>query len=360
MSKSYLSDIIRNQTVFNSAVQQMASNALALIESVQVPYLAMSWVEQMQPAVNATSLAHQAQWLATIPDMLSTLEETQSAALSQVTDVFATQNRMIDSFVDIELLSQQIMKMAGSLDDWTRQISIGLSSLVTTLISSIPTDIFADLAAQVHYHQDVVMAFQSAGWPIAPSMPPELLERVVEHYKQGKKRHISQTIIGHYQRNRNEALIATVEAWEKHPLFAPRMHILRDALQAHCDGKYTLSIPAIFPQIEGILSDYVSINNLPARLGSPKEVSEKAIGDLNDYNLWGWIIASTLLHQLMTNTYVHTSFVVELKRSGHRRSMTRHTVLHGISPNYDRPIHSLKGFLLLDAVSALCEKDDSD
>jgi hypothetical protein len=67
------------------------------------------------------------------------------------------------------------------------------------------------------------------------------------------------------------------------------------------------------------------------------------------------MITSTLLYQLQTNTYAFTDFEIEMKRSINTRQVTRHTISHGIALNYDRPIHSLKAFLLLDALSALQE-----
>jgi hypothetical protein len=71
--------------------------------------------------------------------------------------------------------------------------------------------------------------------------------------------------MGYYQRDNYKYLIEAVQSWESHPLFVPRMHILKDALQAHCRGLYTLSVPALINQIEGVLNDYVIANGLVAK-----------------------------------------------------------------------------------------------
>jgi len=191
-------------------------------------------------------------------------------------------------------------------------------------------------------------------------MPGELRGRVVELHKQGKTQYASQSIMGYYQRNNCENLARMVDDWESRPLFEPRMHILRDSLEAHREGKYTLSVPALMPQIEGILNDYVKDNNLAARFGKIQEVYEAAIGDPEDYGLAQWAIAETLLCQLRTNTYVYTDFADELRRTAPNRRTTRHTVSHGVAIEYDRPIRSLKAFLLLDAISALESVDWDD
>ena len=112
-------------------------------------------------------------------------------------------------------------------------------------------------------------------------------------------------------------------------------------------------MPAIMPQIEGILNEYVRVNNLSVRFGKINEVYSAVIGDPDGYTLSNWAIAITLLNQLQTNTYVYTDFGAELRKSARSRKTTRHTVLHGITINYDKPIHSLKAFVLLDALSAL-------
>lgn len=76
----------------------------------------------------------------------------------------------------------------------------------------------------------------------------------------------------------------------------------------------------------------------------------------DEYELSSWLIAGTLLYQLENNIYYSTpEFEDELKKAFKVRCVTRDTVTHGIALNYDKLIHSLKAFLLIDAVSALRE-----
>lgn len=213
--------------------------------------------------------------------------------------------------------------------------------------------VFDELAKLIDYHKDSADAFKSAGWTIAPSMNRELREKVVLLYQQNKTRYISQAILGYYHKNDFEKLKGTVATWQKNPLFSPRMHIFNAALKAHCDGSYALSVPALLPQIEGILNEYVMVNKLAVKLGKINNVYAAVIGDPGEYSLSSWAIASTLLYQLQTNTFTFTDFEIEFKKSLNSRKATRHTVLHGIALNYDKPIHSLKVFVLLDALSAL-------
>ena len=250
-------------------------------------------------------------------------------------------------------LAEEIREMFSGLSDAAARMSANLAAATIAAQESSLLGLFDDLAALVQPHLDAAEAFNAAGWPIAPSMPPELIGHVVAMHGQGKTQYISRTIMGYYQRNGHQNLRTTVASWEAHQLLAPRMHVLTDALEAHCQGLYTLSVPTVIPQIEGVLNDYVRANGLVAKLGKIKQVYQAVIGDVDEYPLSQWVIASTLLYQLETNTYVPIDFRTELEKSINARRVTRHTVTHGVAFRYDRPIHSLRAFLLLDAVSAL-------
>ena len=279
---------------------------------------------------------------------ISTWEKVFSASDSII--------RLVQPVTQVQdALAEQVREMLRGFDETMRRVSANLAAVMISVEQTLSRGAFDNLIKLYQTRQDAVEAFKEAGWPIAPSMPSQLIERVVVMHKQGKTRYISRAIIGHYTRNSHQCLIETVESWKSHPLFIPRMHILNDALQAHCRGQYTLSVPTLIPQIEGILNDYVLANDLVAKLGRIKEVYKAAIGDVDEYGLFEWVIASTLLYQLQTTTYVFTDFEAELKRSINTRQVTRHTVSHGVALKYDRLIHSLKTFLLLDALSALQE-----
>ena len=257
-----------------------------------------------------------------------------------------------------DISTRQIQGIARVADRITQQTAADLAAAIIAFQETISSGIFGGLIVLIQAHKDTDEAFRAAGWPIAPSMPLELRKRAVAMYKQGKTRYISRTILGYYQKDNHRRLTETVETWENHPLFTSRMHIIKDALEAHCDGRYTLSVPALVPQIEGILNEYVLANRLAAKFGRIQQVYNAVIGDVGDYCLSTWAIASTLLYQLQTSTYVYTDFEDELKRSVNARRITRHTVLHGIAPKYDKPMHSLKAFLVLDAISVLQEPEE--
>lgn len=253
--------------------------------------------------------------------------------------------------------SQQIASMTEGLSLIGKRVAADFAAMNLSAFNLSTLGIFDELTKLLEYHKDSAEAFKSAGWTIAPSMNRKLKEKVVLLHQQNKIRYASQVILGYYHKNNFEKLRNTVAAWEANPLFLSRMHIFKAALEAHCNGNYTLSVPALLPQIEGILNEYVKVNNLATKLGKIQKVYNAVIGELDEYPLSSWAIATTLLYQLQTNTFTFTDFEVEFKKSSNSRKTTRHTVLHGIATNYDKPVHSLKAFVLLDALSSLQKPD---
>lgn len=294
-----------------------------------------------------------------VPDIYSAIPKIDTSSLVRAFDVSNEISKLVQDTSWQEVFAERICELTLGLDALTKRLSIDFSAYRLAL-ESIPTlDIFGDLIHLVQIDKDAMTAFNTAGWPIAPSMSRELRERVVELFQQGKTWYVSRVILGYYKREDYKNLVTMVNSWRDYHLFVPRMHIIDDALIAHRSGKYTLSVPALLPQIEGVLNDYVRLNNLSARCGKIQQIYSAAIGDLDSYGLSNWAIANTLMFQLQTNTYAFTDFEVELSKSVNNRQTTRHTVLHGVTINYHRPIHSLKAFVLLDAISALQEINEN-
>ena len=292
-----------------------------------------------------------------IPDIYSSLK-IDTAEWAKAVEI---SSGVFDSIKTLRVWSdvytEQIQSLTKSLSFVGKRIAADFAAMNLSALNLGSLGIFDRLAEILEYHKGSAEAFKAAGWTIAPSMSRELREKVVLLHQQNKTRSISQVILGYYHRNDFEKLKAAVGTWETNPLFASRVHIFRAALKAHCEGTYTLSVPALLPQIEGILNEYVKMNHLETKLGKIEKVYNAVIGDLDEYPLPSWAIANTLLYQLQTNTFTFTDFEIEFKKSANNRKTTRHTVLHGISTNYDKPIHSLKAFVLLDALSSLQELD---
>jgi len=280
-------------------------------------------------------------------DVLPSLERINSAAseiAKSVTQIhFNYEDQLMQIFNSMNLMSKAVTS------------NFAATRIVTDLLSSFEP--FREFYDRVHADNQTAEAFNSISWPISPSIPDELRQRVRNFVSNGRGRYASQSILGYFRKNDHQNLYRMVESWEGNPLFARRrMKIIRDALNQHVKGKYTTSVPALIPQTEGILREYVHQSGL--NLQSIREVYETAIGNTDDYLITDWIVARTLLFHLQNNTYAFTDFDTELTRSVGRRRTTRHTILHGIDVNYAREINSLRAFILLDSLNALTRSDN--
>ena len=326
-----------------SGVSEIAHRQNAIIASME---------KQLSEYVSSVNLIN---FSIQIPDIYSSLQinTTEWAKALEISSGVFNSVKAVSTWS--EVYSKQLQSMSESLSVFGKRMAADFAAMNLSALKLPSLGIFDELIKLFEYHKDSADAFKAVGWSIAPSMDQELREKVVLFHQQNKTRYISQVILGYYHKKSFAKLKETVGTWETNPLFASRMHIFNAALKAHCEGTYVLSVPALLPQIEGILNEYVKVNGLEAKLGKIEKVYKAVVGDTEEYPLSSWAIANTLLFQLQTNTFTYTDFEIEFRKSANKRKATRHTILHGISTNYDKPIHSLKAFVLLDALSVLQE-----
>ena len=274
--------------------------------------------------------------------------------IAQVSDLSSKIFEIVNPIKDWQdAYTKQIAELVRGVDVFQKILIADFSAIRLSFEKIIPSGIFSELIKYVQENEDAAEAFERAGWPIAPSMSKELITRVVELHKQGKTRYANAVILGYYHRENKRNLKSMVDGWRIHPLFMKRMQIIDAVLKAHCDGNYTVSIPTLLPQVEGVLNDFVISNGLKVKLGKIADVYAAVIGDPQDHDFSNWAIVQTLLSLLQSNLYAYTSFEDELAKPTKKRKINRHTILHGISTDYNKPSDSLKLFVTLDAIATL-------
>jgi hypothetical protein len=106
-----------------------------------------------------------------------------------------------------------------------------------------------------------ILTFARAGWSEAPLKSMELAEftqlvdRLADKPDEVVKRVLDVEIPAYFRRDDHAPLSEMVASWK--PRFEDRHHVFEDALWAHKLGYYTLSIPALAGQFEGIVRDRV-------------------------------------------------------------------------------------------------------
>ncbi|MFH2135374.1 MAG: SEC-C domain-containing protein [Pseudomonadota bacterium] len=137
----------------------------------------------------------------------------------------------------------------------------------------------------------------------------------------------SSIIQAYTNRLTREAAIGLVEdSVSLHKAFGARINILRDAINAHFDRKYTLSVPVLFAQIEGLIRE---IGGLELRDNFRPNVSTE---------IWN----SRYLFGMSDSAQYFNAFITKLfEGKKDDQAFNRNPVLHGMNVTYDSEEWSL-------------------
>lgn len=123
---------------------------------------------------------------------------------------------------------------------------------------------------------------------------------------------------GHCQQ---ESVMALLDlAFQEQPIFEKRRAVLTDAFEAHFLGKYTLSIPVLFAQLEGLLRDVGELKHTDSVKGTIRS------------NIWNdRLLRPVEDDALFFNAFVHKLFEGS---KGVSESLNRNPILHGFDVDY--------------------------
>ncbi len=230
------------------------------------------------------------------------------------------------------------------------------TGILQSVSQSVFRSAFPEHFKKIEENRGASDALVAVGLFLAPSMEKKLLARITVHHQNKKKKSVISSVIRYYGATNQKRLRDAVGSWESNPLFVPRMKIIRDALDSHINGKYTLSVPTLLAQVEGIVNDFVVCMNLSLKPHKSEHLKE-AIVHSPVVNLSALLTFEGLL-EIFEKVYESRDFAkVPLKKRG---LFNRHTVLHGRQVGYDTQINSLRAFLILDALSVLLVIDEEE
>mgnify|MGYP004688748551 CR=1 FL=1 len=128
-----------------------------------------------------------------------------------------------------------------------------------------------------------------------------------------------------------DAILKLLESCiQESDIFKKREKFLKDALYAHFDGKYTLSVPVLFAQLEGILRDIGHIEN--------KDSVRSTIHKMN----WN----ERMAFSIQDDSEYYNSFITRLFEGGKAPSeFNRNPILHGFGLDYPTEENSMILFM---------------
>jgi hypothetical protein len=137
------------------------------------------------------------------------------------------------------------------------------------------------------------------------------------------------------ERHDSDYVCERLDHWKHHKWIRSRIPILTAVVNAHNQGLYELSIPALLPQIEGIIWEGYGHHDQVYQK-KEKELAEKLCSDGLDF-----------LDQAASDFFVNT--LLQQFRIGQPvPGLSRHAILHGIDTHYATVTNSLKLILLFD------------
>jgi hypothetical protein len=150
----------------------------------------------------------------------------------------------------------------------------------------------------------------------------------------------------------NERVMQTLENWKAKPKMSARIQILEEAINAHVDGKYYLSVSTLIPQVEGLLRDSLPIekSDFDSMDEDDMKRATSALKDLWKSHSYTLQDAALLLESLpdavgdLYETYnPPTVSVIKGK-------LYRHGVCHGRQTDFGSKKNSIRLILLLDRI----------
>ncbi len=156
-----------------------------------------------------------------------------------------------------------------------------------------------------------------------------------------------------------------VDAACSHKAFEHRTAFLRQALQAHVEGKFTLSIPVFLAQAEGTYLQTLEAHGIfnEAYLFKGKEWAEAPIEDcIDELPITEIVFASILrafsvaMHEQFTARVRSMEDLEQLRVKYPKGFLSRHAVLHGRDDRYNTKENSIRALFILDTVRELVNR----
>lgn len=148
-----------------------------------------------------------------------------------------------------------------------------------------------------------------------------------------------------FRENDAARLNERIDAWFKLPYLADRKPIILDSLEAHKAGKWTLTIPALLPFVDGMMRKFQKQYLRPSRYPN-KAIQVRKFVDYfcrNQPKLFGRAFRAFMYKQM----FARFDFNNEVSPS----SINRHAILHGETFDYATEANSLRVILMLDTIS---------
>ena len=199
--------------------------------------------------------------------------------------------------------------------------------------------------------KEISQYFEEAGLWLSSSMPLAVWYGILESYHRNEltSANLLQLVMDQLEANNYELVKEMAESWFDRKEFQSRERFIRDACEAHFQGKYTLSVPVFLLVSEGIIRDIYAGSFPSHKFG--KELKKR----YEDVPLKH--VSTLLFADLFDDVFIR-SIPEKDDLKQYDELFNRHVILHGRDLTYDTKINSVRGFLLLDELTEILDDGD--
>jgi len=246
----------------------------------------------------------------------------------------------------IRKLARQINELCGTCNSMVRLVS-SAKNLESILNSAMKTKNFIEKFKRDNkqiatWFEDVIRSYLAQrGWFVAGSLYTSQYQALKKAIEQGKEAEIEDFMMQHVRSITNHTASGADAKWPH------RRAILADAFDAHSKKLYTLSVPIMLAQADGmaleILGAFLFTNKKGKIVEKAKEMIE---GEFEQRSL-----AKSFLGLLIETSGLRISTDERDNQNAKGLSVSplnRHGVLHGIDCDYPKECNSLRAIALID------------
>ena len=212
---------------------------------------------------------------------------------------------------------------------------VGITKSVSSLVTQDYLDRLAKLPTRM---QKALIVFAGNGWYLDLDMSFEELWGLEAAFMKGHIEEAEESLSKYF-----ESRLDTIENSIKDK-FSHRSGLIGEAFEAHRTGKYSLSIPALFAQTDGICKEIFDENLF---CGSIIFARNKYVEQITYDSL-----LEALLSPLKQSMPVNKT---RQEREADFHGLNRHLVMHGESLDFGTKVNSLKAISLFNYIARVIE-----
>ena len=338
--ESQESKTVVDLVVSQASATKPVSSSLSVIDSL---FRQMRMVDSLINPAMARLLAGMTLSIpkATIADGIRSQLQVFDAIDRQVTKVLASSGWVA-----------QFAQISAQFRATINRLSLLINSELSTALLPLK-----ELAERIGTASNVRDAFRHYNLWLAPSMSEELVGKIVSLYEAYAGSGTVHSVVSRYYAKDNWYQLDEIfERCRNNSLFKSRMKLIEEALIAHREGLYILSVTGLLVHLEGIAADYVKKHKLLPQLGGKtREIILTALNDtpysLLDIRTYAGV--SALIAYVEDSMFASVNFDKDHVRLRGENRLMGHAVRHGRQVAFGSRMNSLRLILFIDAMTLL-------